>query len=52
MEYKRARLFGKDTIKKIEIHIIELEKYKNQKKKTGQIDSWLEFFINPYGSWC
>ena len=35
--------------KKLEIHILELEKYKKQKKKTGQIDPWLEFFINPYG---
>ena len=34
---------------KFEIHILELEKYKKQKKKTGKIDMWLEFFINPYG---
>ncbi len=35
--------------RKLEIHILELEKYKEQKKKTGKKDPWLEFFINPYG---
>ena len=35
--------------KKLEIHILELEKYKEQKKKTGEKDPWLEFFLNPYG---
>ena len=35
--------------KNLEIHILELEKYKAQKKKTGKKDPWLEFFLNPYG---
>ena len=34
--------------KNLEIHILELKKYKKQ-KKTGKTDAWLEFFINPYG---
>lgn len=32
-----------------EIHIIELNKYEQQKERTKQIDPWLEFFVNPYG---
>lgn len=32
-----------------EIHILELNKYKQQRKKGKEIDAWLEFFINPYG---
>ena len=35
--------------KKLEIHIIELKKYQQHKNKTGKIDPWLEFLINPYG---
>ena len=32
-----------------EIHIVELNKYEQQKEKTKQVDPWLEFFVNPYG---
>lgn len=32
-----------------EIHILELNKYERQKKRTKKIDPWLEFFIAPYG---
>ena len=31
------------------MHILELQKYKRHKEQTGEIDPWLEFFINPYG---
>ncbi|MBO5348550.1 MAG: PD-(D/E)XK nuclease family transposase, partial [Clostridia bacterium] len=33
----------------IQLHIIELEKYQEQKKSAGKIELWLEFIINPEG---
>ena len=44
-ENHREKILTKNT----EVHILELEKYKRHKKQTGEIDPWLEFFINPYG---
>ena len=31
----------------LQIHIIELPKYKNQKKKTNKMEPWIEFLIDP-----
>ena len=44
-ENHREKILTKNT----EVHILELQKYKRHKKQTGEIDPWLEFFINPYG---
>ena len=44
-ENHREKILTKNT----EVHILELEKYKRHKKQTGEIDPWLEFFIDPYG---
>ena len=44
-ENHREKILTKNT----EVHILELQKYKRNKKQTGEIDPWLEFFINPYG---
>ncbi len=46
----REQDFPKNVLsKKLEIHILELKKYINYRNKTGKIDPWLEFLINPYG---
>ena len=47
--YREQNHKEKVLTKCTEIHILELNKYKKQKKKGGEIDPWLEFFINPYG---
>ena len=47
--YREQNHKEKVLTKCTEIHILELNKYKKQKKKGGKIDPWLEFFINPYG---
>ena len=47
--YREKNHKEKILTKNTEVHILELEKYKRHKKKTGEIDPWLEFFINPYG---
>ena len=47
--YREENHKEKILTKNTEVHILELEKYKRHKKKTGEIDPWLEFFINPYG---
>ena len=44
-ENHREKILTKNT----EVHILELQKYKRHRKQTGEIDPWLEFFINPYG---
>ena len=33
----------------VTIHLIELQKYIKNKKKTNEVNPWLEFFINPLG---
>ena len=47
--YREKNHKEKILTKNTEVHILELEKYKRHKKQTGEIDPWLEFFINPYG---
>ena len=47
--YREENHKEKILTKNTEVHILELEKYKRHKKQTGEIDLWLEFFINPYG---
>ena len=44
-ENHREKILTKNT----EVHILELQKYKRHKNQTGELDPWLEFFINPYG---
>ena len=41
----REKILTRNT----EVHILELQKYKRHRKQTGELDPWLEFFINPYG---
>jgi len=33
----------------VDIHVIELSKYKKYRKSNGKIDPWVELFVNPYG---
>ena len=47
--YREENHKEKILTKNTEVHILELQKYKRHKKQTGEIDPWLEFFINPYG---
>ena len=47
--YREENHKEKILTKNTEIHILELQKYKRYKIQTGEIDPWLEFFINPYG---
>ena len=47
--YREENHKEKILTKNTEIHILELQKYKRYKNQTGEIDPWLEFFINPYG---
>ena len=47
--YREENHKEKILTKNTEVHILELEKYKRHKKQTGEIDPWLEFFIDPYG---
>lgn len=47
--YREQKYREKVLTKCTEIHILELNKYKKQKKIKGKLDPWLEFFINPYG---
>ena len=47
--YREENHKEKILTKNTEVHILELQKYKRHKKQTGEIDPWLEFFIDPYG---
>ena len=47
--YREENHKEKILTKNTEIHILELQKYRRYKNQTGEIDPWLEFFINPYG---
>lgn len=33
----------------VEIHVIELSKYKKYRRSGGKIKPWIELFVNPYG---
>ena len=47
--YREENYREKILTKNTEVHILELQKYKRHKNQTGELDPWLEFFINPYG---
>ena len=46
----REEVFKNEVFEKdITIHVIELPKYIEYKKKTNEVNIWLEFIINPLG---